>query len=183
MSSPLAGAEMMTFLAPALRWALAFSASVKRPVDSMTMSTPRSFQGRAAGSFSARMAISRPSMMIDLSPGLDLAVVPAVRRVVLEQEGVHLGVDEVVDGDDLDIGVALGCDRLERLPADAAEPVDADPGRHGGELLALRAGVTLRARGWWLVVRRTRDGVRGAVRGPSIVRRQPRIGRMRWRSA
>ena len=36
MSSPLAGAEMMTFLAPAARWPLAFSASVKRPVDSMT---------------------------------------------------------------------------------------------------------------------------------------------------
>ena len=29
------------------RWPLAFSASVKRPVDSMTMSTPRSFQGIA----------------------------------------------------------------------------------------------------------------------------------------
>ena len=36
MSSPLAGAEMMTFLAPAARCPLAFSASVKRPVDSIT---------------------------------------------------------------------------------------------------------------------------------------------------
>ncbi len=36
MSSPLAGAEMMTFLAPAARWPLAFSASVNRPVDSIT---------------------------------------------------------------------------------------------------------------------------------------------------
>ena len=36
MSSPLAGAEMMTFVAPASRCALALSASVKRPVDSMT---------------------------------------------------------------------------------------------------------------------------------------------------
>ena len=32
MSSPLAGAEMMTFFAPASMWPLAFSASVKRPV-------------------------------------------------------------------------------------------------------------------------------------------------------
>ena len=40
MSSPLAGALMMTFLAPASMWARAFSASVKRPVDSRTMSTP-----------------------------------------------------------------------------------------------------------------------------------------------
>ena len=32
MSSPLAGAEMMTFFAPAVMWPLAFSASVNRPV-------------------------------------------------------------------------------------------------------------------------------------------------------
>ena len=36
MSSPLAGAEMMTFFAPAAMCPLAFSASVNRPVDSMT---------------------------------------------------------------------------------------------------------------------------------------------------
>src|SRR5512143_781961 len=35
-SSFLAGAEMMTFRAPAARCAFAFSASVKRPVDSTT---------------------------------------------------------------------------------------------------------------------------------------------------
>ena len=49
MSSPLAGALMITFFAPALRWARALSASVKRPVDSRTMSTPRSPHGSAAG--------------------------------------------------------------------------------------------------------------------------------------
>ena len=35
-TSPLPGAEMMTFFAPAARWPLAFSESVKRPVDSIT---------------------------------------------------------------------------------------------------------------------------------------------------
>ena len=35
MSSSLAGAEMMTFLAPASTCSLALAASVKRPVDSM----------------------------------------------------------------------------------------------------------------------------------------------------
>ena len=35
-TSPLPGAEMMTFLAPAARWPLAFSESVNRPVDSIT---------------------------------------------------------------------------------------------------------------------------------------------------
>ena len=39
MSSCEAGAEMMTFLAPASTWARALVASVKKPVDSMTMST------------------------------------------------------------------------------------------------------------------------------------------------
>merc|ERR1719159_2329441 len=49
LSAPLPGAEMMTLLAPASMWPCAFSASTKRPVDSMTYSTPRSFQGRAFG--------------------------------------------------------------------------------------------------------------------------------------
>ena len=131
MSSPFAGALMITFLAPASRWARAFSASVKMPVDSRTMSTPRSPHGSAAGSFSARTLISRPSMMIERSPALDGAVVGAVGRVVLEQQGVHLGVDEVVDGDDLDVRRALD-EGLERLAADAAEAVDADARGHGG---------------------------------------------------
>ena len=52
-SSPLAGAEMMTFLAPAAKWAPAFSLSVKRPLDSTTSETPRSFHGSFDGSFSA----------------------------------------------------------------------------------------------------------------------------------
>ena len=35
----------MTRLAPAVRWAVALSRAVKRPVDQMTISTPSSFQG------------------------------------------------------------------------------------------------------------------------------------------
>jgi hypothetical protein len=49
MSSFLAGAEMITFRAPAVMWPVAFSASVNRPVDSITYSTPSCFHGRAAG--------------------------------------------------------------------------------------------------------------------------------------
>src|SRR6202044_3206127 len=49
MSSSVAGAEMITFLAPASRWPLALAALVKMPVDSTTTSTPRSPQGNAAG--------------------------------------------------------------------------------------------------------------------------------------
>ena len=40
----------------------AFSASVKMPVDSTTMSTPRSPHGSWAGSLNWRTLISRPSM-------------------------------------------------------------------------------------------------------------------------
>ena len=68
MSSFLAGALMITFFAPASMCALAFVASVKMPVLSRTMSTPRSPHGSAAGSRSARILISRPSMMIERSP-------------------------------------------------------------------------------------------------------------------
>ena len=49
MSSPVAGAEMTTFFAPASRCPFAFSALVKMPVDSTTTSTPRSPHGSAAG--------------------------------------------------------------------------------------------------------------------------------------
>ncbi len=64
MSSPLAGAVITTFLAPPARWALALSASVKKPVDSMTISAPRSPQGSLAGSRSASTFSSSPSMLM-----------------------------------------------------------------------------------------------------------------------
>src|SRR5438874_2981005 len=60
-SSFLAGAEMTTRRAPAARWALAFSASVNRPVDSTTYSAPRSFQGSWAGSLTASTFTERPA--------------------------------------------------------------------------------------------------------------------------
>ena len=63
-SSFLAGAEMMTLLAPASRWALALVASVKYPVDSMTMSAPSSFHGRLPGSRSAiTLNVLSPTVM------------------------------------------------------------------------------------------------------------------------
>ena len=48
---------MMTFFAPASTWAFAFVASVKKPVDSTTTSTPRSPQASWAGSRSEETAI------------------------------------------------------------------------------------------------------------------------------
>src|SRR4030067_46563 len=67
-SSFFAGAEMMTLRAPPFSmWtpAPAFSplglASVKTPVDSITIETPRSFQASLAGSFSASTFTRWPS--------------------------------------------------------------------------------------------------------------------------
>src|SRR3972149_2822259 len=66
MSSSLAGADMMTFFAPAVRWAAALSLFVNRPVHSRAMATLRSFQGSLAGSLSAVTFISFPFSTIEL---------------------------------------------------------------------------------------------------------------------
>src|SRR3954470_21080282 len=65
MSSSVAGAEMMTFLAPPASTCLRASAAlVKNPVDSTTTSTPRSDQGRSAGSRSDSTFIFVPPMVM-----------------------------------------------------------------------------------------------------------------------
>src|SRR5437016_2197217 len=48
--SPFAGAEIITFFAPAARWPWALSTSVNNPVDSITRYTPICFQGNCEGS-------------------------------------------------------------------------------------------------------------------------------------
>ncbi len=53
MSSPLAGAEITTFLAPAARCLSASGRLVNRPVLSSTSSTPSAFQGSFSGSLIA----------------------------------------------------------------------------------------------------------------------------------
>src|SRR2546430_11527394 len=67
MSSPLAGAEITTFLAPAVRCLDALSLSVKRPVLSSTSSTPSSFHGSFSGSLMADTLICLP-FTISASP-------------------------------------------------------------------------------------------------------------------
>src|SRR5665213_3347121 len=69
-STPVPGAEMMTRLAPASRWAPAVSLDVNRPVDSMTTSIPRSDHGSAFGSRSANTAMG-PLSSTRLDPSTD----------------------------------------------------------------------------------------------------------------
>ncbi len=87
-SSPLAGALMTTFLAPPSMWARAFSAAVNRPVDSSTISTPRSFQGIWPGSRWASTLMGWPSTVMEsslawMSPGNAPYVLSYFRRWAL----------------------------------------------------------------------------------------------------
>ena len=142
MSSPLPGAEMMTFFAPAVMWPSAFSSSVNRPVDSMTYSTPSSFHGSSAGPLGADaldlVAVDDQHVVLGLvgrrtSSLLTLPSNLPWVRVVLQQVGEVVGRDEVVDGDDVDVlaEAALVGQRAEHEPADATETVDRNASRHG----------------------------------------------------
>lgn len=59
---------MMTFFAPLSACTLALVASVNRPVDSTTMSTPRSPHGSLAGSRSAKALMVWPPTVISSAP-------------------------------------------------------------------------------------------------------------------
>ena len=86
-SGLLAGAVMMTFFAPAARCLAASSRLVKRPVDSNTTSTPRSFHGSCAGSFCDSTWNSSPSTVIRSPLARDVGLQVAEDRVVLQQVG------------------------------------------------------------------------------------------------
>ena len=103
--------------------ALALVASVKMPVDSRTISTPSSPHGRAAVVLLGKadhLALVDDDRAV---AGPDVAVIRAVCRVA-RTGAVHLGIDQIIERDDLDIRRALD-QRLERLAADPAEAVDA----------------------------------------------------------
>ena len=63
VASSLAGAVMMTFFAPPLKWRDAFSVLLYAPVDSMTYSAPQLSQGIMAASASLNTRILWPLTM------------------------------------------------------------------------------------------------------------------------
>merc|ERR1719231_2011427 len=74
VSASLAGAEMITFLAPPSTCFMQPSVVVKAPVDSQTYSTPVSFHGisvgsRVADSVTGRPLMDKPPSMISHVPG------------------------------------------------------------------------------------------------------------------
>ena len=84
------GAEMITFFAPPLRCADAFSLVVKRPVHSSTTSTPSALHGSCGGSRCASTLMRSPLTTMRVAVDVDLARKLAVRRVVARQVRVGL---------------------------------------------------------------------------------------------
>ena len=125
MSGSVAGAEMMTFLAPASRCLEASSRLVNSPVDSNhdvgPDVAPRQLRGVLLGEDLELVAVDDQPVLADL----DLALVGAEDGVVPEQVGEHLVVDQVVDPDEVDFG-ARRFRGAEQVAADAPEAVDAD---------------------------------------------------------
>jgi len=67
MDLSLAGAVMMTFLAPAVRCLPAPASSMKTPVPSMTMSMPIAFHGSCSGSRAETISMDLPATEMCLS--------------------------------------------------------------------------------------------------------------------
>ena len=130
MSSPLAGAEMMTFLAPpsmcAARLVGVGEEAGRLDDDVDAEVAPRQVRrGRARRA--TLMSLPSTTMARPLA-STDSPSRPRI-DVVLEQVGQRRGVGEVVDADDLDVGALSHCGP-EEVAADAAESVDAHADGH-----------------------------------------------------
>ena len=97
---------MITFLAPAARCFAASALFRKRPVDSMTTSTPSAAHGNAAVLLHGRHDLV-PIDEDDAVCRSDRAWEPAVDGVVLEQVCEHRRVGDVIDRDPFDVGAGF----------------------------------------------------------------------------
>jgi hypothetical protein len=88
---------------------------------------PRQFRGIALGGDADPAAAEVHPVLA----GRDLAGEAAVHAVVLQQVRVGRDRPQIVDADDLDLAVPLLVGGAQNEPADAAEPVDGNPYRHG----------------------------------------------------
>ena len=125
MSGSVAGAETMTLLGAALLDVLddvgplgELAGGLDDDVDTEVL--PGQLAGVLVG-----QDLDRPAVDDDRVVGrLNLALEAAEDGVVLEQVGQGLGVGDVVDRHELELGVARG--GPEHVAADASETVDAD---------------------------------------------------------
>ena len=122
-SSLVAGAEMMTFLTVVPRWALALVASVKKPVDSTTISAPTEAQSSLAGSRSAKTLIFLPSTVMESSPAeMSFLRLPRMESYLSRWARVA-GVVRSLTATNSMSGIAER--GAEDVASDAAEAVDA----------------------------------------------------------
>ena len=128
MSSPLAGAEITTFLAPPTRWPLGLLGLGEKAGglddDLNADRGPGKLGGVLLGEHLDEAAVD-PEVAAD---GLDRSRIRPERRVVFEQVRVHFRVRQIVDRDDLDVGIVEGGAQNET--PDASETVDADFNGH-----------------------------------------------------
>ena len=130
MSGSFAGAETMTFVAPARRCFCGVRARAEPPAR-LDHDVHVELAPRQCGRISLHR---RPNVYaVDEDASLDsLHGTPErpVDRVVLEQPGEGGRVDDVVDGDPLDVGAGLDR-RAERGASRSPEAVDGDADGHG----------------------------------------------------
>ena len=131
MSSPFAGALMRTFWAPASRCAAAFSRSVNRPVDSITISAPEllpraGWRGRARPATAAR----RRRSMMPLPPTSTMpAKRPWTESYFSRWASVAASSRSLTPTKSMSAPVCLS--GPEEVAADTSEAVHADLQRHG----------------------------------------------------
>ena len=124
-SSP-PGAEITTFLAPAVRCAEALALLVNSPVHSSTIVdaelAPRQLRRIALRDHADTVAVHDHRIAVDAH----LALEAAVRGVVARQMGIGIGIAQVVDGDDLNCARTLSLVQgPQDVAADAAVTIDA----------------------------------------------------------
>jgi hypothetical protein len=134
MSSLDAGAEMMTFLTVVPRWALALAPSVKKPVDSTTISAPTEAQSSLAGSRSEKTLICLPST--EMNPSPDVTSFFRLPRIEFEQVGQRGRAGQVVDGNKLNLRIAKS--GAKNVAANTAEAIDSNLNCHVHSLLRRR---------------------------------------------
>ncbi len=138
MSAPLAGAEMMTFLAPAVRCLRGLVAVREEPAALEDDVDAEALPGQLPGSRSASTLSSLPPTLSVPWPCVTVVLELAVHGVVLQEVRERLGVGDVVHRDDVE--PALTEAGAEHVPSDAAEAVDTDAHSHGVFLLERSRG-------------------------------------------
>ena len=125
---PCRAREMITRLAPAVRWPDALALLVIAPVHSSTMSMFLAAHGSLLASRSAEVETNTPPMFMPPGTSSTRRVPAAMHRVMRKEVRQHVVAGEVVDVHKLDVGAAPG--RTHDVATDAAEAVDGDADGH-----------------------------------------------------